>query len=266
MRLSVLPIDSVHPHEKTLPQSVKALVRAILNERVQKDPIIVDRSTLVILDGMHRLSALKEVRASQILVCEVEYSDPRVVLSRWLRQVDTSEIGAVRLATELGFEEDSNPHHIAEGVDSGRMDGAIIFGNKVWRSQGRRSDTYPSEIVAAFDSYCAEHQLNIQLVEDEAFDPKKAPAKATLYVPRPTKEQVRIAGRSGRLLPSKSTRHKLPARPLGLDFPLELLLSKDTKAVGGHLEKLLRIRKVRTLPEGSVLYGRSYPEKVYLFE
>jgi hypothetical protein len=61
VRIALLSIDELRPHEKGSPLYLELLRQEILRDGVLKYPIIVDERTGVILDGMHRWLALKSL-------------------------------------------------------------------------------------------------------------------------------------------------------------------------------------------------------------
>lgn len=61
LKLAILPIDELKPHEKGSPLYLEILKQEITKDGVLKYPIIADTNTHVILDGMHRWLALKSM-------------------------------------------------------------------------------------------------------------------------------------------------------------------------------------------------------------
>jgi hypothetical protein len=61
LKIALIPIDDLKPHEKGSPLYLKLLKQELLKDGVLKYPIIADEKTKVILDGMHRWLALKSL-------------------------------------------------------------------------------------------------------------------------------------------------------------------------------------------------------------
>ncbi|MCW4052832.1 MAG: ParB N-terminal domain-containing protein [Candidatus Bathyarchaeota archaeon] len=61
MEIVILPIDVLKPHEKGSPLYLELLMQEIMRDGFLRHPIIADRNTFVILDGMHRWLALKSL-------------------------------------------------------------------------------------------------------------------------------------------------------------------------------------------------------------
>jgi len=90
----LVPIDDLKPHEKGSPLYLELLKHEILKDGVLKYPIIADEKTHVILDGMHRWLALKNLGYTSIPVILVDaFQNPkiRVGTRRIHRYIDTSE-------------------------------------------------------------------------------------------------------------------------------------------------------------------------------
>src|SRR5207245_8677696 len=87
VEVDLRPIGSVLPHEETTTDLSSRLSDQIRADGFQRDPIIVDRENHVVLDGMHRLRALKELGARHILCHLVDYSSPEIRLERWARSL-----------------------------------------------------------------------------------------------------------------------------------------------------------------------------------
>ena len=57
-RLSLIEIETLKPHEEVMQPLVNSLADAIRTQGIVRDPVIVDRDELIVLDGMHRLASL----------------------------------------------------------------------------------------------------------------------------------------------------------------------------------------------------------------
>ena len=82
-KVVLLPIEKLKPHEKGSPLYLEMLKREILKDGVLKYPIIADKKTNVILDGMHRWLALKSLGYKQIPVLLVDaFQNPQIHIGR----------------------------------------------------------------------------------------------------------------------------------------------------------------------------------------
>ena len=83
--LALVELKSLHIHEEIIPDKMQELVEKIPHDGVWIHPIIVDRNSLVVLDGMHRVAAAKEIGYRYIPVCLVDYENPSIHIGCWYR-------------------------------------------------------------------------------------------------------------------------------------------------------------------------------------
>jgi len=69
-------------------ERLEELEKEIKEDRILKKPIVADRSTLVVLDGHHRLEVLRKMGAKRIPVILVDYDDPRIIVKKWRENGD----------------------------------------------------------------------------------------------------------------------------------------------------------------------------------
>jgi uridine kinase len=95
VRVTLERIDALKPHEKGSLLYFRLLRKEILKDTMLKYPIIADKKTLVILDGMHRWLALKSLGYEQIPVILVDSSKDRRIcvgqrrINRYMYQADS---------------------------------------------------------------------------------------------------------------------------------------------------------------------------------
>ncbi|MDI6809178.1 MAG: ParB N-terminal domain-containing protein [Candidatus Eisenbacteria bacterium] len=76
-------IEELKEHEEIRPDYLEELKNEILSDGILKMPIAVDRKTYIILDGHHRLHALKRIGCTQIPVVFVDYQSPDIQVIGW---------------------------------------------------------------------------------------------------------------------------------------------------------------------------------------
>jgi len=83
LKIVLMPIDELKPHEKGSPIYLELLKQEILRDGILKYPIIADEKTCVILDGMHRWLALKSLGYSLMPVILIDaFQNPKVRVGR----------------------------------------------------------------------------------------------------------------------------------------------------------------------------------------
>ncbi|NWF86957.1 ParB N-terminal domain-containing protein [Candidatus Bathyarchaeota archaeon] len=94
LKIVLMSIDDLRPHEKGSPLYLELLKHEILRDGILKYPIIADEKTGVILDGMHRWLALKNLGYTQmpvILIDALKNTKIRVGRRRIHRYLNDSE-------------------------------------------------------------------------------------------------------------------------------------------------------------------------------
>lgn len=79
-RFALVPIRDLKTHEAAEPDRVRRVMRQMKSTRVVKKAIVVDSKSMVVLDGVHRLSALQMLGAARAPAWLIDYSDEEVVV------------------------------------------------------------------------------------------------------------------------------------------------------------------------------------------
>ena len=112
------------------------------------------------------------------------------------------------------------------------------------------------------------HAIRYETERDAAKMLERREVGFVLCPPAIEKHHVLETVKSGRVFPPKATRHIVPARPFGVDVPIELL--RDTvisvEEANRRLSKMLEAMSLRRVPPGYRWGSRRYEEAVYLFE
>jgi hypothetical protein len=82
-RITILPISVLRSHEAVDPGLVRELAEDIRRCGLIRKPIVVDRETLIIIDGHHRVEALKRLGCGRIPCLLMNYRSPRVAVLSW---------------------------------------------------------------------------------------------------------------------------------------------------------------------------------------
>jgi ParB-like chromosome segregation protein Spo0J len=76
-------IETLREHEEIRPDYLEELKNEISLDGVLKMPICIDKKTCIILDGHHRLHALKKLGCKRIPVVLVDYQSPQIKVIPW---------------------------------------------------------------------------------------------------------------------------------------------------------------------------------------
>ena len=70
LEIKLEKVENLHIHEEVIPNILHKLTEDIRADNLFKHPVIVDSKTLVVLDGMHRVAATKNLGYRFIPVCQ----------------------------------------------------------------------------------------------------------------------------------------------------------------------------------------------------
>ena len=73
-KLELLELSTLIPHEQVMPPRLEEIQTRITQDKFLFKPIIVDERTLVVVDGHHRLTALKRIGARRAPVLFIDYT------------------------------------------------------------------------------------------------------------------------------------------------------------------------------------------------
>jgi hypothetical protein len=76
--ICLIDLEELKEHEEIRPDYLEELKNEILSDGILKMPIAVDKKTYIILDGHHRLHALKKIGCKRIPVILFDYQSPEI--------------------------------------------------------------------------------------------------------------------------------------------------------------------------------------------
>jgi len=76
--ICLIDLEALKEHEEIRPDYLEELKNEILFDGILKMPIAVDKNTFIILDGHHRLHALKKIGCKRIPVILFDYQSPEI--------------------------------------------------------------------------------------------------------------------------------------------------------------------------------------------
>ncbi len=84
MEWSLINIDTLLPHEETIPERLQEMREKLEKQGFFHKPILIDKTTKTILDGHHKYRASIELKLNLIPVIEVEYlNNDSIKLELW---------------------------------------------------------------------------------------------------------------------------------------------------------------------------------------
>lgn len=283
LRLEILleSVERLILHEETIPENLEELRESFRRSSYFWHPIIVDRESRVVLDGMHRVASLREMGYRYIPVLTIDAMDPHVRLERWIRCYAPGEgVNILRVIEEEGFTYEVELRGEGEELikraslkDPPRGQFRVIdtSGGAMYRLEVPSDD--PVEVYArirelemALERVAGETRYSTESSLLEGF---KMQGLTTFVVPpRLSKEEVFEVARGGRLFCPKATRFVLPVRVMFVNTPIYLLEEGEMDCEERNRIHYLVLRQRRLFKiEGNVDIDRRYEEPyLYLFE
>ena len=269
LEIKLVEIEKLCLPEDIIPRIVERLCGEI-KQGICKHPVIVDKETRVVLDGMHRVAALQHLGCKLIPVCLVDYSNPSITVGSWFRTIENGQKTGENVRKDLE-ESGYKLQEITESELNRKMyDREIIIGivtsRKCYGISGNIESTkeiyeYLKELERNLRS--VGYKIGYETESDSVNKVKSGKALAAIVAPRITKRDVVTTALSGEVFVHKSTRHVIPARPLFVNVPIEWL-NIDSKEANKLLLEHLSKKKIKCLPPGQTL-DRRYEEELYVF-
>lgn len=255
-------VSSLLPHEDVIESRTQEMVSQLRKDGVQKDPLIIDRDSGTVLDGMHRLSAFRRLGIEYAVCCLVDYSSRDISVGRWARVYRAaSGADASRAIEELGFVRRSSVAEALEKLDKREASVGAFVGRECFLPAGRGGIDEGFGLVRRSDKLAEVRGWKRSFVaEDEVDVPLNSGESIVVLVSRLSKEDVLTAARTRRLFPCKTSMHVVDPRPVAVSVPLDELEEGSRRS----LESRLGPAPFRVLPPNSTYEGRRYKERLLI--
>ena len=267
MSLEIAELKDILPHEEIVPAFLEKLCLDIKKDGILKHPIIIDRDSRVILDGNHRTAAMKKLGYDYIPVCAVDYRNPLIQVKCWYRAIEkTSQESS--LDAFMDFERSDYHFESINGIVGSRRVLAITMREQILVSRQYGSTLELYKALQDVEIKLQELGFKISYLSEEAACEGVAEGDLLAYVAISplTKEIIVETSRRGQRLPSKTSRHILPARPMGINFSLKFLKDQSLDEANRKFHDWLSDKKIEQTPPGTIFEGRKYDERIFLFK
>jgi hypothetical protein len=265
MELRLVRINNLYLHEETQPELLEKLVKNLQIEKTIRHPIIVDRNSLVVLDGTHRTEALKTLNYNHIPACMVDYMDHNIKLAFWYRTINANKSRDLLSTLE---KIDMKMKKMKEGENNESSKKALIT-----FVSGESFLLFEDAKVITVYNYLKEFEKKIRGscfkvyydTKEDAFRKLKENKSIAIFAaPRATKEAVIKTALARERFPWKTTRHIIPGRPMGINCPLKFL-KNPLICTNKKFVELLNNKRLKVIPAGSSINSRKYEEPIILF-
>ena len=210
MKYAVLiDILRLRDHEEVDPFHFKELMKKMIEDGFQRDPIIVDRESGVVLDGHHRRNILKTLGYSKIASYQVQYmKDDKIRVKTWYPIVVDSKRRLMKTIENHVIELTPNSKNNSRSL--------LVLKGRTFQLAANRREVMNALLGKIKFQYVSTKNIALRLVEEGRA------AGAFLFEPV-TKEDVLKVALSNDPFSPKTTRHIIPSRPKNWFIPLEEL-------------------------------------------
>jgi hypothetical protein len=267
-----LDIDTLLLHEEPILELLKRLITSIKNDGCLNHPIIVDSESFLVIDGVHRVAALKKLKCKRVPACLVDYKNPAIQIFSWYRTIKGANAVMQLLAQvkHIGC----NVEKVNQINENDIGVSPIVAGIKTLDESYLVTFQF-EELKEAYNIIeCTEKSLKtigLEIKYETEFDAQQRLTQhqvdAVLLIPKLTKQAIIEAARSGNIFAHKASRHIIPARPMRVCVPLNLLkTNRSLSEMNEILKSMLQKKRLKRIPSGIVFEGRRYEEDLFVFE
>ena len=205
---NLIDIDLLRPHEQIDPIRLQEIKKQLIKDGIQREPIIIDGEHLIVLDGHHRIRALKDLGYSKVVAYKINYNDTDLILKTWYPAIKGSKKD---LQTTLHDHiVSSETKHILVRCPR------LILHDKEHNLKTNRK-TIMNSILGRFRiKYVRNEEKAIELARHDKF-------AGSIIFESIEKQDVINAALSGSIFPPKTTQHIIPCKPEKCFIPLEKL-------------------------------------------
>ncbi|HEU97771.1 MAG TPA: hypothetical protein ENO36_02815 [Fervidicoccus fontis] len=114
-RTALAKREELLPHEKTDELTVEIVAKMMLKERVVRVPVLVEYKYGVILDGHHRVEALKRFGIELVPVYIVDYNPEDIAVFSRRKDLVVSKDEVIRRATAKDLFPHKSTRHVLRG-------------------------------------------------------------------------------------------------------------------------------------------------------
>jgi hypothetical protein len=238
---------------------VAVVERELAGEGVQRDPIVVDSASSVVLDGMHRLAALRVLGAELAVCALVDYRSDAVSIGRWGRIYTVTDGGrAAEVLSRAGLTQKMEVKAALAKLEAGEVGIAGLTIEGAFAVPGGAQDESIFDVVRAVDSAAMKEGWAREFVPDFELGASIGRGRVALLPRRLTKDDVVRAAVRRKLFPCKTSMHALDPRPVSVNYPITGLMP------GSRPTPLPDPSRARLLPADSTYHGRRYKERLLM--
>ncbi|MBW1674895.1 MAG: hypothetical protein JRJ45_14920 [Deltaproteobacteria bacterium] len=278
MKLEVVPVESLLPHEATLPHIVNKLLLEFTNRAKLQNPIIIDENN-ILLDGNHRAFVFKKLHFKYISVCKINYFNKNVKLRYWYRLL--KNIKSVDLLKRIIEDMNGTVTQVTDKKTLKKVleNNSLDYG--IQQDDFYATINFPEEsvndAVSAYD-YLEKVQSRLrkkgvtfkyipdQYVHERKFYDEVKNDEVVIWTPHITKEMVVDAAKKGKIFSPRTTRHLIPSRPIHVNIPSYWFKENiSLEEINKRFATFLAKKHIKRFGPGQVIAGRYYGEELFIY-
>jgi hypothetical protein len=269
LEIEIVDINRVRIHEEIVPELLKVLIADIKSRRMIMDPLLVDKKTEVVLDGMHRVAALRSMGYRYLPVCKVNYHSPRVKVGCWYRVIEGRDGGKFsEILKLLGLRgEKTRVERAKRELDKRRAVAALLSSGGCLLIKAEKNDIHESYgWIKRIERALKEESFKVRYERERDAGKLLSKRVSILLVPCVKKNEIIETALSGRVFAHKTTRHVVEGRPLNVRVPLGWLTgNRPLEVINRMLCRSLSKREFKRFPAGSFFKGKLLEGGVTVF-
>jgi len=268
--IRIIPIEELVFHEMEDPERTKRIAERIRADGVLKNPVIVgnvkhESSKFLLLDGVHRVNALKKLGSKDVVAQIVDYWSDDVKVYTWCHVIHG--INARHLLKKLKDIKDINLEKMNEKsaqmlLEQKRIVSYLLFKNEDVFVVKSKDDlkTRATKLRDVVNVYGATSKIyRVSKSEVDFLLRKSKDATAVLFIPVYEKDDIVNLAFNKIELPAGITRHVVSKRVLGLYMDLALLkvdisIEDKNKLLEEVIKQRVANKKIRFYPESVVVF------------
>ncbi|HPR42117.1 MAG TPA: ParB N-terminal domain-containing protein [Candidatus Methanofastidiosa archaeon] len=204
MKVDIIPLEDVKCHEEVIEEELQEFIKSLKAKGIFYRPILVDRNSLVVLDGHHRVEGLRRLGAKKVPAILLDYDSDDIKLYTWYPIILGDPNKVVAFLKEHAKVVDMEKDEAMSKVDAAEALFCIL-----------PDKDGMSKIVIGGDDLLDKLEENFSMEYVDTLDfLKKLDGEngVLLYRRSRTKKEVIERAMSGEMFPPKTTRHYLPFR------------------------------------------------------
>ncbi|HEW93627.1 MAG TPA: hypothetical protein ENF47_02855 [Thermoprotei archaeon] len=247
-RIEIVDVYSIEPHEEYIPEILEKLVHDIMVSKVLKDPILADVNRGFVIDGTHRLLALRKLNIRYIPVLNLDYLKEKILLGRWFRGFNNPDVLKI-------IEKNFDVRQINK-FDIGYIDKlslSIIYNKCIYEIPLGEWYVSLKNIDRLLKSFRPD------FIADSLIHEKIDEYISIICYRKISRNEILNIFNRGFKFSYKTTRHIPSYRILGINMPIKYLMEDKDRCYS-----YLRGFKLRNVGRGVYIDNRYYEEEVYI--